>query len=74
VVPLALQLGDDHHREDDLVLGEPAQRAGVGEQDAGVEDVGVNRRLHGALGLGLLGLDRHGDTPHGSARALLARP
>ena len=38
MVPLALQLGDHHHREHHLVLGEPPERAGVGEQHAGVED------------------------------------
>ena len=41
VVPLALQLGDDDDREDDLVLVEPPQRARVGQQDAGVEHVGA---------------------------------
>ena len=41
VVPLALELGDHHDRQHHLVLGEAAQRAGVGEQHAGVEDVGA---------------------------------
>ena len=75
VVPLALQLGDHDHREDDLVLVEPLQRPRVGQQDAGVEHegaigcgMGVER---GALGL--LGRGRHEVTPHGTARALLAR-
>ena len=30
VVPLALELGDHHHRQHDLVLGEPPQRPRVG--------------------------------------------
>jgi hypothetical protein len=41
VVPLALELGDHDDREHHLVLVEPLQRAGIGEQDAGVEDVGA---------------------------------
>jgi hypothetical protein len=40
VVPLALELGDHHHREDDLVLLEPFQRTRVGQQHRGVDDVG----------------------------------
>ena len=39
VVPLALQLGDHHDRQDDLVLCEPFHRPRVGQQDRGVEDV-----------------------------------
>ncbi len=39
MVPLALQLGDDHHRKDDLVLVEAEQRLRVREQDRGVQDV-----------------------------------
>ena len=39
VVPLALQLGDHHQRQDDLVLVEPGQRPRVGQQDGGVEHV-----------------------------------
>jgi hypothetical protein len=41
MVALSLQFGDDHHRKDDPVLGEPANGRRVGEQDAGVEDVGA---------------------------------
>ena len=41
VVPLALQLGDHHDRQHDLVLLEALQRPRVGEQHAGVEDVGA---------------------------------
>ena len=37
VVPLALQLADHHQRQHHLVLGEPAERAGVGQQDGGVQ-------------------------------------
>ena len=48
VVPLALQLGDDDDREDDLVLVEALQGAGVGQQDAGVEDVGADPGRDGA--------------------------
>ena len=36
---LGLELGDDHDRQHDLVLGEPGDGAGVGEQHAGVQDV-----------------------------------
>ena len=50
VVALALQLGDDHDRQDDLVLVEAAERARVGEQDAGVEDVGAGARRGGRRG------------------------
>ena len=32
MVPLAFQLADHHERQDDLVLGEAAERAGVGQQ------------------------------------------
>ena len=41
VVPLALQLADHDEREHHVVLGEAVQRARVGQQDAGVEDVGT---------------------------------
>ena len=41
VVPLALELGDHHDRQDDLVLVEAAYRRRVGQQDRGVEDVGA---------------------------------
>ena len=44
VGPLALELGDHDHREDDLVLLEPAQGGRVREQDARVEDVGTALR------------------------------
>ena len=55
MVALALQLGDHHDRQHDLVLGEALQRAGVGEQHAGVED----ERACRAADCGLLGgLDR----------------
>jgi hypothetical protein len=40
MVPLGLQLGDDHHWQDDPVLGESADGRRVGEQDAGVKDIG----------------------------------
>jgi hypothetical protein len=39
MVPFGLQLGDDHDRQDDPVLGEPADGARISQQDAGVEDV-----------------------------------
>ena len=45
VVPLALELGDDDDREHDLVLVEAPQGARVGEQHAGVEDVGADGGL-----------------------------
>jgi hypothetical protein len=50
VVSLRLELGDHDHRKDDLVLLEPAQRAGVRQQHAGVEDEGSDGAL---LGRGL---------------------
>ena len=39
VVALALELGEDHEREHDLVLGEAGDRQRIGEQDGGVDDV-----------------------------------
>ena len=39
VVALGLELADHEHRQDDVVLGEPEQRLGVGQQDRGVEHV-----------------------------------
>ena len=39
VVPLALQLGDHHQRQDDFVLLEPGQRPRVGKENRGVEHV-----------------------------------
>ena len=39
MVPLALEFGDDHQRQDDLVLVEPGQRPRVGQQHRGVEHV-----------------------------------
>ena len=44
MVPFALQLGDHDQRQDDLVLGESAQRPRVGQQDRGVEHEGAQRR------------------------------
>ena len=41
MVPLGLKLGDHDQRQNDPVLSEPADGAGVGEQDAGVEHVGA---------------------------------
>jgi hypothetical protein len=43
MVPLGFQLSDDDHGHDDAVLGEPAESGRVGEQNAGVEDVGTPR-------------------------------
>ena len=57
MVSLALELGDHHDRQDHLVLGEPLERAGVGEQHAGVEDErprrGADCDLLRSLGTGL---------------------
>ena len=39
MVPLGLELGDHDQRQHDSVLSKPADRAGVGEQDAGVEHI-----------------------------------
>ena len=41
VMTFAFELGDDHDREHDVVLREPAQRVGIAEQDRGVDDVGA---------------------------------
>jgi hypothetical protein len=42
VVPLGLQFGDDHHRHDDLVLGEVEQRVRIGQQHRGVDHVAAH--------------------------------
>ncbi len=39
MIPLGLKLGDHDQRQHDSVLSEPADGAGVGEQDAGVEHI-----------------------------------
>ena len=39
MVTLALELGEDHEREHDLVLGEARDRQRIGEEDGGVDDV-----------------------------------
>ena len=70
MVALALQLGDDHDRENDLVLVEPAERAGVGEQDAGVQDERAGSRLR----CGGAPLCSHGSTPRRPTRALAPGP
>jgi hypothetical protein len=44
VVPLALELGDHDDREHYLMLGESEDCVGVGEQNAGVENVRVRVR------------------------------
>ena len=49
MVPLGLELGDDDHGEDDLVLLESQDRLGVREQDRGVQDI---RELRGLAGGG----------------------
>src|SRR6185437_11977293 len=43
MVALGFQFGDDDHGHDHSVLGESAERGRVGQQDAGVEDVGTPR-------------------------------
>ncbi|GGQ59242.1 hypothetical protein GCM10010250_34730 [Streptomyces althioticus] len=45
MVPLGLQLRDHDDGEHDLVLVEAARGMGVGQQDAGVENVGAPVRL-----------------------------
>ena len=45
VVALGLQLGDDHDGQDHPVLGESADGSRVGQQHAGVEDVGTPRLI-----------------------------
>ncbi len=49
VVPLGLKLGDDNDGQHHPVLCEPADRSGIGEQDAGVQDVSAARRAAGGL-------------------------
>ena len=51
VVPLALELGDDHDREHHLVLIEAKHGAGVGQQDRGVK----HKRLAPAWGAWVAG-------------------
>jgi hypothetical protein len=65
VVPLALELGDHHDGEDDLVLVEAPQRPWVGQQDAGVEHVGADVLTDRQV---VTGLGRHG-SPHTNRRA-----
>jgi hypothetical protein len=38
VVALALQLGDDHEREHDVVLGEAEEGCGIGDEYRRVQD------------------------------------
>ena len=53
VVPLALELGDHHDRQHDLVLREALDRPRIGEEDARVEDVGETvGRCAGRCGAG----------------------
>jgi hypothetical protein len=40
MVPFALQLADDDQRQYHLVLAEPRERSGIGEQHGRVEDEG----------------------------------
>ena len=51
VVALALELGDHDHGQHDVVLVEAQHRAGVGQQDRGVEDERLGRRGHGRSGV-----------------------
>ena len=64
MVPLALQLADDDQRQDDLVLGEAAQRARIRQQDRGVEDEGAHAPVIGG---------RHGGNSHRSLQWMCAR-
>ena len=41
MVAFGLQFGDDHDGQDDAVLREPADGRRVGEQHAGVQDIGT---------------------------------
>ena len=49
VVALALQLADDDQRQHHVVLGEAAERSGIGQQHRGVEDEGAQRGGVGGL-------------------------
>src|SRR5690606_9908097 len=41
MMPFALQLTDDDQRQDDVVLAEPGERPGIGEQHRRVDDEGL---------------------------------
>ncbi len=62
VVPLALELGDDHQRQHDLVLVEPGQRPRVGQQHRRVEHVAA-----GGVRVGGGTTIRHGSSLVGAA-------
>ena len=53
VCPLALQLGDHHHGEHDLVLGEPERSVRVAQQHRGVDDVDLGGGALVEVGAGL---------------------
>jgi hypothetical protein len=44
MMPFGLELGDDDDGQHHPVLREPADRGRVGQQDAGVEDIGAAGR------------------------------
>src|SRR5262249_7939481 len=65
MVPLALQLGDDHQRKHYVVFVEPGDGPGVGQEDRGVEDVATCIRERRAVGRGAGGgrVGGGGDSP-----------
>jgi len=49
VVPLAFELRDHHHGDDDGMLREPEERARIAQEHGGVEDVGPQIGVRGPL-------------------------
>jgi hypothetical protein len=45
MMTLGLQFTDHHDRQDDVVLGEPAQSPGIAQQDGRVDDIGALTRV-----------------------------
>ena len=81
MVPFPLQFGDHDDRQHHLVLVEPPERAGIGEQHAGVEHIGPPpgdgsgpRGARGVRADGGAGLRCWHFAPHQTARALTPGP
>ena len=70
VMPLGLELGDDHDRHDDLVLVESHQRVRIGKQDAGVDDESTAAVVRTAAGCSHVCAPPHG--AHRTPRVSLA--
>ncbi len=50
VMPLAFEFGDHDDRQNDVVLGESAQRVRIAEQDRGIDHVGAATRTGVGVG------------------------